>query len=76
MTNSITYISVDQDYQNEQTNFWFNVDGTEYGLVNCCGDLSLVNGAGYPVEECNYFDGVKDRLADICKAVNWNVDKL
>jgi len=73
---NITFSHVDWYRANVQTNYWFDVDGTKYGLVNKYGVLTLVDDGGYPIEDCNDFKGVKDQLTSLCEGVDWDSDKL
>lgn len=43
------FIEKDQDYQNETTTYWFNVDGETYGVSDRNGQLSIVDSENYPV---------------------------
>lgn len=57
-----TFISADQDWQNESTTYWFSLTGTDYGtsvefsgetygIVESGPESTVVNGDGYPLPE-------------------------
>ena len=45
----IEFVEKDQIWQNEQTNYWFNVDGESYAVADQNGNLSLLDSEGYPI---------------------------
>ena len=47
--NSITHTSTDQNWQDETTIYWFNVDGDEYGVADCNGEKTILDSDGSPV---------------------------
>jgi hypothetical protein len=49
----IKFIEKDQIWQNETTNYWFNVNGKQWAVSDCRGELKLLDHDGYPVEPCN-----------------------
>ncbi len=58
----ITFLSKEQDWENETTRYWFTVDGTEFCISDTNGYLSLLDSEGYPIEECNDHGNIKDAL--------------
>lgn len=50
---NIELTTKEQIWQEESTRYWFNVDGEEYAINDNCGDLTLLDHEGYPIEECN-----------------------
>ena len=58
----IEFIEKDQNWQNEQTIYWFDFDGENYGISDINGYLQLLDYEGYPIEDCNDFNGVKEKL--------------
>jgi hypothetical protein len=58
------YISTDQNFQDETTNYWFLVGGEIYALSDCNGELQLLDCDGCPFEECNDHDNIKQLLID------------
>lgn len=58
----IEFINKEQDYQNDQTRYWFDVDGVEYCIQDEIGGLSLLDHTGNEVLDCNDFDGIKAKL--------------
>lgn len=59
---SIKFIEKDQNWQEQQTTYWFNVDGAEYAIADQNGSLSLLDSSGYPIDDCNDRDNIKDVL--------------
>ena len=60
MINSIKakFQSKDQNHQDEQTIYWFDVSGTDeeygvYGVAESCGEVKFLDDEGYP---CNTQD--------------------
>lgn len=56
----VNYISKDQNFNNETTIYWFEIDGTDYGsektfdnetfgVADCNGHLAVVDNDGCPV---------------------------
>ena len=45
----IKFLSKDQNYQNESTSYWFDVDGETWGVVESGNDSKVVDYDGYPV---------------------------
>ncbi len=56
-----TYTGKDQNFQDEQTIYWFEIDGTDceaekifnseiFGIVDCNGNKSVIYADGYPVQ--------------------------
>lgn len=43
------YTTKDQNFSNEQTVYWFDVDGEEYGVSDQAGDICVVDCDGCPV---------------------------
>lgn len=62
-----TYISKDQNYQNEQTIYWFDVDGEQYGVSEQSHSISVVDCDGFPV---NTQDGKNAELGCLPCFVN------
>lgn len=60
-------LSIEQDYQDETTRIWFNVDGEAFAIADSCGELSLIDSEGHPVDDCNDHDRVKDALIPLYK---------
>lgn len=58
----ITFIDKDQNWQNETTNYWFNVDGETYAVSDNNGTLKLLDCDGCPVEPCNDHDNILEQL--------------
>ena len=56
-------LSIEQDYQAETTRVWFSVDGEEYAIAdNFDEGISLLDSEGYPIDDCNDHEGLKDAL--------------
>ena len=47
---NITFLEKDQIWQNEQTNYWFDVDGEKYAIADQCGEKKLLDFEGFPLE--------------------------
>ena len=58
----IQFLAKDQVWQDETTRYWFSVDGETYGISDNCGLLTLLDHEGYPIEEQNDHDNLKDAL--------------
>ena len=58
------YVTTEQNYQEETTTYWFLVGEDSFALQDCNGELKLLDSEGYPVEECNDHDNVKQLLID------------
>ena len=63
-TLTASYITTDQNFQDETTNYWFLVDGESYALSDCNGELQLLDCDGCPVEPCNDHENIKQLLID------------
>lgn len=67
---NVTYSSTDQNYQNEQVTIWFDVDSTQYGVVErLYEDNLIVDHEGHTVETelCHadeYLNGLKLLVTD------------
>ena len=59
---SINFIEKDQDWANETTRYWFDVDGTNYCIADQNGDLTLLDDEGFPIEEQNDHNRIKAAL--------------
>lgn len=59
---SIEFVEKDQQWQNEQTNYWFMVDGESWAISDSNGTLQLLDCCGYPVESCNDHGRLLDTL--------------
>tara|TARA_Y100000310_G_scaffold213365_2_gene214304 strand:+ start:1364 stop:1690 length:327 start_codon:yes stop_codon:yes gene_type:complete len=49
MKASIKLIEKDQIWQNETTIYWFDVDGTVYGISDCCGEIDMLDSEACPI---------------------------
>ncbi|BDM66254.1 hypothetical protein NFHSH190041_37060 (plasmid) [Shewanella sp. NFH-SH190041] len=58
----IKFIEKDQQWQNEQTVYWFSVNEENYGIADQGGDLTLLDFEGYPIDECNDHENIKAAL--------------
>jgi len=59
---NIEFIEKDQIWQEQQTTYWFSVDGVEYAIADQEGSLGLLDSSGYPIDDCNDHDNIKDAL--------------
>ena len=58
-----TLIETTVDTQNENTTYWYLIDGESYGLcINTDGTSQLLDSEGFPVDECNDHDNIKTML--------------
>ena len=48
---TVTYLSKDQNWADESTTYWFDIDGETWGVVESCGESSIVDCDGYPGNE-------------------------
>ena len=48
---TVTYLSKDQNLADESTTHWFNIDGEVWGVVEYCGESSIVDCDGCPGNE-------------------------
>ena len=57
----VNYINKNQDWMNETTAYWFDIDGTDYGtektfhigtfgIADCNGHLTVLDVEGYPIQ--------------------------
>ena len=53
---------IDQNWQNETIKYWFTVNGEYFCIADNCGELTLLDFEGYPIDACNDQEGVKDSL--------------
>jgi len=58
----IGFILKETIHQDEQIRYWFEVAGEGYCLCDEKGALNLEDSEGYPIEECNDHDGIKNAL--------------
>lgn len=77
---NIEFLSKEHDAKNEQTAYFFEVtknDGEteEYGLYERNGEFFLYDYEGYPIDECNDHDRVKEKLEqcweDLTHELDW-----
>ena len=40
---TVTYLFKDQNLADESTTYWFDIDGETWGVVESCGELSIVD---------------------------------
>ena len=67
----IKFIEKDQNWQEQQTTYWFEVDGAEYAIADQNGELSLLDKNSYPIDDWNDHDNVKDALiSEYTKHIN------
>ena len=59
---NITFLSADQNMQDETTNYWFNVNDNEFALSDNNGDVKLLDCDGRPVDACSDHDGVLSEI--------------
>jgi len=59
---NIEYKDKEQVWQDETTRYWFSVDGTDYGLADRNGELTLLDFEGYPIDEVNDHEHIKAAL--------------
>ena len=62
-----TYLTKDQNWQDETTIYWFDVNGETYGVTECCGESSVIDEDGYSV---NIADAKNYHLRGIEECVN------
>lgn len=56
------FIGKDNHRQNKTTNYWFTVNGEDYAVSDCNGELSLLDCDGYPIDSCNDHNNILDFL--------------
>lgn len=59
---TIEFIEKEQIWQEEQTRYWFSVDGEEFCIADTNGEIQLLDSKGCPIEACNDHDRVKEAL--------------
>jgi len=58
-----TLIETTVDTQNENTTYWYLIDGESYGLcINTDGISQLLDSEGCPIDECNDHGNIKTML--------------
>lgn len=57
-----TFISADQNWQDESTTYWFDMDGELYGVVEG-GNAGIVDSDGMPID---YNDALRSRVERNC----------
>ena len=62
---NIEFIEKDQVWQNETTRYWFDVDGVTYCIADNNGDLKLLDSEGFPIDDCNDFGSIKEKLTPL-----------
>ena len=45
---TLTFVAKDQNWADESTTYWFDVDGEMYGVVESCGESTIVDCDGCP----------------------------
>ena len=58
----ITFTEKDHIWQNETTNYWFDVDDEQWCISDCNCRLTLLGCGGCPVEQCNDRDNLLEQL--------------
>lgn len=48
---NIEFIEKNQKWEEETTEYWFNVDGEQWAVLDCNGRLTLVDCLGYHVDQ-------------------------
>ena len=61
---TITYESKDQNYQDETTIYWFNVDGELWGISDTNGERKLVDFENYPYDDSQLFDELSNMITE------------
>jgi len=46
----IKFLEKDQNYQNETTSYWFELDGEKYNMCDCNGDVRLYDSENLPMD--------------------------
>lgn len=46
-----TYVSKDQNWGNDSTTYWFDVDGTQYGVVEAGPESYPVDHNSHPIDD-------------------------
>jgi hypothetical protein len=59
---TIEFIEKEQIWQEEQTRYWFLVDGEEFCIADTNGETQLLGSDGCPIEDCNDHNRVKAAL--------------
>lgn len=59
---NIEFQEKDQQWQNQQTVYWFSVDDEDYAIADRGGELSLLDSEGFPIEPCNDHENIKSIL--------------
>lgn len=59
---NIQFIEKEQDWQNEATRYWFNVDGEEYAVVESGGSVSICNAVADDVTDRDFEAVLKANL--------------
>jgi len=65
-----THLETDQNWNDETTVYWFDVNNTTYGISDSNGEMTLVDYEGYPIDECNDHEGIKGLLIEEIKELN------
>lgn len=61
---NVNYTGKDQNWQDEQTTYWFDVEGDVYGVVEGCTDCSIVDVDGCPISGNGNESQITSLLAD------------
>jgi len=59
---NIEFVEKDQNWQEEHTMYWFEVNGESWGVRDKLHGKDLIDCDGCPVEACNDHDGVLELL--------------
>ena len=59
---TVKFLEKTNDYQNETTNYKFNVGSEEWAISDCNGELTLLDSNSYIAIECNNHERIKDLL--------------
>jgi len=72
----IEHKNTDQNWQEQSTTYWFDVDGESFGLCDkgYGGETRLLDCDGCPVEECNDMGGIWGTLQAMAYLMEKNDD--
>lgn len=69
MDNSINLVDTDQNWAEEKTNYWFEVDGESWAISDQNGDLTLLDCDGCSADERDH-DNIKPTLVAMVEKIN------
>jgi hypothetical protein len=64
---TVKFLEKENDYNNETTRYWFNIDGVNYCLADQYVEIQLLDSEGYPIDPYNDHENILDTLKTLLR---------